>query len=59
MEDEISSIINDLKVFASETTNLTVRRDILRIIKRLSNREEWPNEDELIRIWLRYNSDNK
>ncbi|MGF7213113.1 hypothetical protein GGE65_007749 [Skermanella aerolata] len=59
MEDKISSIINDLKVFASETTNLTVRRDILRIIERLSNQEEWPNADELIRIWLRYNSDNK
>ncbi|GEO43053.1 hypothetical protein SAE02_72010 [Skermanella aerolata] len=59
MEDKVSNIINDLKILASETKNLTVQRDILRIIERLSNQEEWPNEDELIRIWLRYNSDNR
>lgn len=59
MEEKISSIINELKILASETTDLTVRTDILRIIERFSNQEKWPNEDELIRIWLRHNSDSK
>ena len=59
MEEHIKSIIKDLQLVASETLNREQREEILRIIARFSNQEEWPNEDELIRIRLRYSSDIK
>jgi hypothetical protein len=59
MEERLKSIITDLQLVASETLNCEKREEILRIIVRLSNQEEWPNEDEVMRIRLRYSSDNK
>jgi hypothetical protein len=59
MEEHLKSIIKDLQLVASETLNREKREEILRIIARFSNQEEWPNEDELIRIRLRYSSDIK
>jgi hypothetical protein len=59
MEERLKSIIKDLQLVASETLNCEKREEILRIIVRLSNQEEWPNEDEVMRIRLRYSSDIK
>jgi hypothetical protein len=56
MEDQIQSIINDLQVVASETSDPEKREEVLRIIARLSNQDEWPNEDDLMRIRLRYSN---
>jgi|1185.fasta_scaffold642892_1 hypothetical protein len=56
MEDQIQSIINDLQVVASETSDPEKREELLRIIARLSNQDEWPNEDDLMRIRLRYSN---
>jgi hypothetical protein len=56
MEDQLQSIINDLQVVASETSDPEKREELLRIIARLSNQDEWPNEDDLMRIRLRYSN---
>jgi hypothetical protein len=56
MEDQIQSIINDLQVVASETSDPEKREELLRIVARLSNQDEWPNEDDLMRIRLRYSN---
>jgi hypothetical protein len=51
-DDAKQRLIEDLKNLAASSLDPAKRDEILKIVERLSN--EWPDDDELLRIRLRY-----
>lgn len=54
MADHIQNFISELWKVANETSDPVKRREVLRIIARLSDQDDWPDGEELIRLRLIY-----
>ena len=57
MSERIQKTILDLKEVAASTKDPEKITEIMKLIERLSCQEGWPDENELMRIRLRYGSE--
>jgi len=56
-EDDKQHLIAELEAIAASIRDPAKREEVLKILARFSN--EWPNDDELLRIRLRYSDESK
>jgi len=56
MDVQIHRLINDLRLIAFTTPDPSEREKALKIIDRISNKEAWPNQDEITTLRLRYSA---
>jgi hypothetical protein len=55
MNDERERLLADLEAIAASIQDPTKREEVQRIIARLAHQEqEWPDDDEMMRIRLKY-----
>jgi hypothetical protein len=56
-DDDRRRLIADLEAIAASIRDPAKREEVLKILARFSN--EWPDDDELLRIRLRYSDESK
>jgi hypothetical protein len=55
-DNDRQRLIADLEAIAASIRDPAKREEVLKILARLSN--EWPDDDELLRIRLRYSDES-
>jgi hypothetical protein len=55
-DNDKQRLIADLEAIAASIRDPAKREEVLKILARLSN--EWPDDDELLRIRLRYSDES-
>jgi hypothetical protein len=58
MNDERERLLADLEAIAASIQDPAKRQEVQRIIARLAHQDqEWPDEAEMMRIWLKYDNE--